>query len=54
MRNLRPHDRPAYIAVLQKAQSGDGAEDFERLLYERLDVTLDEYIAALNAALPKS
>jgi Fic family protein len=51
---VRPQDRPAYVAALQEAQAGGGAENFERLLYERLDATLDEYIAALNASLPKS
>ncbi len=50
---VRPQDRPAYVAALQRAQSGEGTEDFQRLLYERLDATLDEYIAALRAAQPK-
>ena len=52
--SVRPQDRPAYIAALQAAQSGAGTDDFERLLHERLDATLDEYIAALKTALPKS
>lgn len=39
---VRPEDRPAYIQALQ-----DGTPDrFDRLLYERLDATLDEYLAA--------
>lgn len=38
---VRPADRPGYIAALQ---SGDEALD--RLLYERLDATLDEYLDA--------
>ena len=50
---VRPVDRPAYIAALQQAQSGGGADDFARLLYERLDATLDDDIAALTASLPK-
>lgn len=46
---VRPQDRPAYIRALQEAQAGRGAEVFNRLLYERLDATLSEYIAALQA-----
>jgi Fic family protein len=43
---VRPEDRPAYIAALQDAQGGRGAEGFDRLLYERLDATLDDYVRA--------
>jgi cell filamentation protein, protein adenylyltransferase len=50
---VRPGDRAAYINALQTAQSGHGTDPFDRLLYERLDAALDEYIAALNASLPK-
>ena len=49
---VRPEDRPAYIAALQQAQAGHGAEAFTRLLNQRLDATLDEYLTALQAALP--
>jgi Fic family protein len=49
---VHPVDRPAYIAALQQAQSGGGTEDFDRLLYERLDATLGEYLSALREALP--
>ena len=48
---VRPEDRPAYIRALQGAQSGAGAESFNRLLYERLDATLGEYLDALREAL---
>jgi Fic family protein len=51
---VRPQDRAAYIAALQKAQAGHGAEDFARLLCERLDASLDDYIAALQASSPQS
>jgi Fic family protein len=50
---VRPQDRPAYIAALQEARADGGADDFARLLYERLDATLDDYIAALQASLPQ-
>lgn len=49
---VRPEDRPAYIAALQHAQAGGGTEAFDRLLYERLDATLREYINASRQALP--
>jgi Fic family protein len=48
---VRPEDRPAYIQALQEAQAGKGAESFERLLYERLDATLEEYVSAAREAL---
>jgi Fic family protein len=43
---VRPIDRPAYLAALQNE-----SEAFDRLLYERLDATLQEVIAALRQAL---
>jgi Fic family protein len=49
---VRLEDRPIYIAGLQQAQSGGGTETFDRLLYERLDATLGEYISASRQALP--
>jgi len=45
---VRPIDRPAYIHALQQATP----ESFDRLLHERLNETLGEYLSALNAALP--
>ena len=48
---VRPEDRPAYIRALQEAQDGRGTESFERLLYERLDATLAEYVSASQEAL---
>jgi Fic family protein len=50
---VRPHDRLAYLHALQEAQAGQGDEAFKRLLYERLDATLGEYLSALRAALPQ-
>jgi Fic family protein len=49
---VRPEDRPAYIAALQDAQAGRGLLSFDRLLYERLDETLDEYLTAARQARP--
>ena len=50
--SVRPVDRPAYIAALQRAQAGAGTDAFDRLLYERLDATMGEYLSALQQALP--
>ena len=50
---IRPVDRPAYIAALQAEQA---VEAFDRLLYQRLDATLDEYLSAARksaSSLPK-
>jgi Fic family protein len=47
---VRPVDRPEYIRALRQ----DGPESFDRLLYERLDSTLDEYLSTLRDALPAS
>jgi Fic family protein len=51
---IRPVDRPAYIEALQLAQAGDNAAAFDRLLYERLDETMGEYLSVLKQALPRS
>jgi len=47
---VRPEDRPAYLHALQEAQAGYGTEAFDRLLYERLSVTLDDYLDAARQA----
>ncbi len=51
---VRPQDRAAYIDALQQAQAGHGAEAFDRLLHERLDATLEEYLCATRQALPSA
>ena len=45
---VRPEDRLAYIRALQEAQSGQGSERFDILMYERLDTTMGEYLSALT------
>jgi Fic family protein len=45
---VRPEDRPDYIRALQQ----DKPESSDRLLYERLDSTLREYLNAAKEALP--
>lgn len=49
---IRPEDRPTYIAALQQAQAGESTDAFDRLLYERLDATLAEYVTAARQAIP--
>jgi Fic family protein len=49
---VRPVDRPDYILALQLNQAGQGSGEFDRLLYERLDATLEETLAAVRDALP--
>jgi Fic family protein len=48
---VRPEDRLAYISALQSAQADRGSADFDRLHYERLDATLDEYLSVARQAL---
>lgn len=50
--SVRPDGRAAYIYALQRHQGGESPEDFDRLLYERLDATLAECLGALRVALP--
>jgi Fic family protein len=45
---VRPEDRADYIRALQQAQERRGADSFDRLLYERLDATLGEYLRTLE------
>jgi Fic family protein len=49
---VRPEDRLAYIGALQVAQAGGGAEAFDRLLYERLDVRWETMSMPPPQALP--
>jgi Fic family protein len=49
---VQPEDRPAYVAALQEAQAGRGSARFDRLLYERLDATLGEYLSAAKEIHP--
>jgi Fic family protein len=45
---VRPEDRLAYILALQRAPAGQGAADFDTLLYEGLAATLGEYLKAFE------
>jgi Fic family protein len=48
---VRPADRLAYLSALQEAQAGRSDEEFKRLLYQRLDAALEDYLSALREAL---
>ena len=48
--SVRPVDRPAYLAALLHAQSTGEAAPFDRMLSERLDATLDDYLVAIRQA----
>lgn len=48
---VRPQDRTDYLASLQHTQAGEGSGAFDRLLFERLDASLDEHIEAAKQAL---
>ena len=48
-----PQDRLEYIRGLQQAQAGQGTEIFNRLLYQRLDATLEDYWIALSTSPPR-
>jgi len=45
---VRPEDRLEYIRALQSSQAGHGSESFDRLMYERLDLTLADYLSVLE------
>ena len=47
---VRPEDRLEYIRSLQEEQAGGSADEFNSLLYRRLDATLGEYLSALQEA----
>lgn len=50
---VRLQDGAAYTAALQAVQAGGDADGFDRLLLQRLDATLGEYVGAAREALPK-
>ena len=45
---VRPEDRPEYIHSLQQEQAGQGPNQFNMLLYKRLDTTLADYLSVLR------
>lgn len=51
---VRPEDRLDYVRALQAAQSGQGDAAFIRLLFARLDATLDLYLRAAREAVAEA
>jgi len=47
---VRPEDRTAYLDAIERAQTGRDETPYELLMLRRLDETLAEYLAALQAA----
>src|SRR5580704_19160347 len=50
---VRPEDRKTYLDALERGSLADDLRPFQSFMYERLDVTLAEYLSALQEALPK-
>jgi Fic family protein len=46
--SVRPEDRREYLAALERASLAEDLQPFQRLMHQRLDATLDEYLSALN------
>jgi Fic family protein len=51
---VRPEDRRAYLDALERAPIADDQRPFQTFMHERLDATLDEYLSALQEALPSA
>jgi excisionase family DNA binding protein len=45
---IRKEDRLSYINSLEKAEKGEGSDDFYNLIYEGVDRSLDIYLGALE------
>ncbi|MGA8025967.1 MAG: Fic family protein [Bryobacteraceae bacterium] len=49
---VRPEDRKEYLDTLQHASMQDDLKPFQTFMHRRLDATLEEYLSALQDALP--
>jgi hypothetical protein len=49
---VRPEDRKTYLDTLEYASIRDDLKPFQTFLCQRLDATLEEYLSALQEALP--
>jgi Fic family protein len=49
---VRPEDRKLYLDALEQASLAGDLGPFRRLMQERLDATLSEYVSALSEVLP--
>ena len=51
---VRPDDRKTYLDALEQASVRNDLKPFQTFMHERLDATLEEYLSALQEALPQS
>ncbi len=51
---VRPEDRPAYIGALEEVDGSAGVAAFDRIMFRRLDQTLDLYLDAATQAAPRA
>ena len=49
---VRPVDRSRYLAVLERASLAEDLQPFQIFMHERLSATLDDYLSAVQEALP--
>ena len=49
---VRPEDRKTYLDTLEHASMHDDLKPFQTFMHQRLDTTLEEYVNALQEALP--
>jgi hypothetical protein len=52
--SVRPEDRKRYLDALERGSVTNDLGPFHHFMYERLDATLEEYLSALEQALPGS
>ena len=49
---VRPEDRKIYLETLEQASVRNDLKPFQIFMHQRLDATLEEYLSALQEALP--
>ena len=49
---VRPEDRKTYLDALERGSLAEDLQPFQSFMHERLDATLEEYLSALDEALP--
>jgi len=50
---VRPEDRKTYLDALERGSLSGDLQPFRSFMHERLDAVLDEYLSALQEALPE-
>ncbi len=49
---VRPEDRKTYLDTLEQASIREDLKPFQTFMHQQLDATLEEYLSALQEALP--